>query len=80
MVALSWFSPASDRQTHQTSALHSSIWTSLGAARPYASVAARLIAEGADLALPPEALKVTLEPKGGNSAPSWPLVVTWLNC
>jgi RNA polymerase sigma-70 factor (ECF subfamily) len=52
-------------------------WLSLGTALPDASGGTRLIVEGPLLALPPEALQVTLEPAGGSSAPGEAVVLRW---
>jgi anti-sigma-K factor RskA len=76
-LTLSKFPPAPTGQTYQAWALHQGIWTSLGTVQPDANGNARLIAEGPTLVVLPEAIKVTLEPTGGSSAPSGPVVTAW---
>jgi RNA polymerase sigma-70 factor (ECF subfamily) len=77
VVTFSHFPPAPAGQTYQAWTLHQGVWTSLGAVQPDASGGARLIAEDPRLAVLPEALQVTVEPDGGSTAPSGPVVVAW---
>jgi anti-sigma-K factor RskA len=56
---------------------HEGTWVSLGTAMPGADGKARIVAQGAALVAPAEALQVTLEPSPGSRAPSGPLVIAW---
>lgn len=76
VMTLSNFPPAPPGQTYQAWVLHRGTWTSLGTARPDAHGGARLIAEGPDLAVLPEAIQVTQEPGKGSAVPSGPVVVS----
>lgn len=79
VLTLSYLPPAPAGRTYQVWALFDGAWTSLGSAKQDASGGARLIliAEGPALARPPEAVQVTLEPAGGSSIPTGPLVIAW---
>ncbi len=77
VLALHNFSPASQGQTYQGWVLHLGKWISLGTVLPDANGNAVLIAENPGLAVAPEAIEVTLEPAGGNPAPTGPVVITW---
>jgi RNA polymerase sigma factor (sigma-70 family) len=77
VLTLSKFPAAPTGQTYQAWVLHQGVWTSLGTAQPDANGTARLIAEGPTLAVLPEAIEVTLEPTGGSTTPSGPVVVEW---
>jgi RNA polymerase sigma-70 factor (ECF subfamily) len=69
--------PAPAGQAYQAWVHHPDGWTSLGLVRPDAQGSARLIVEGAALAVPPDALQLTLEPAGGRPAPGGPAFVRW---
>jgi hypothetical protein len=56
---------------------HASHWTSLGIAKPDATGSARLIAEGPELATPPDAVQVTSEPDDGRQTPMASGVLIW---
>jgi Anti-sigma-K factor rskA len=56
---------------------YASHWTSIGIARPDATGSARLIAEGPELATPPDALQVTREPDDGSQTPMVSGVLIW---
>ena len=77
VMTFSNFPPAPAGRVYQAWALRNGTWTSLGTIRPDANGSARLIAEGPDLAVPPEAIQVTLEPGAGSAAPSGPVVIAW---
>jgi RNA polymerase sigma-70 factor (ECF subfamily) len=77
VMTLSHFAPAPAGQIYQAWVLHQGVWTSLGTVQPDAGGGARLIAEGSRLAVLPEAIQVTLEPSGGSTTPSGPIVVAW---
>jgi RNA polymerase sigma factor (sigma-70 family) len=77
VMTFSKLAPAPPGRTYQTWARHGDRWTSLGAVLPDRDGAARLIAESPALAVLPEALEVTLEPRSGSDAPSGPVVVAW---
>jgi len=77
VLSLSHFPPAPAGQIYQGWVRHEGTWTSLGTGQPDVEGNAHLIAEGPKLAVPPEALQVTLEPVGGSPAPSGPVVIAW---
>jgi RNA polymerase sigma-70 factor (ECF subfamily) len=77
VMTFSNFPPAPAGRVYQAWALRSGTWTSLGTVQPDANGSARLIAEGPDLALPPEAIQVTPEPGVGGAAPSGPALIAW---
>jgi RNA polymerase sigma factor (sigma-70 family) len=77
VMTLSNFPLAPRGETYQAWVRHGGSWTSLGTAQPDANGSARLIAEVPELATPPEAVEVTLEPSGGSAQPSGPMVVVW---
>ena len=70
------FPPAPQGETYQAWARRGQSWISLGTARPDAAGDARLIIEGPEVAVLPDALEVTREPAGGSRAPSGPVVVS----
>jgi hypothetical protein len=78
VVTLSHFPPAPAGETYQAWARHGATWMSLGTAEPDATGGARLIPEDPALAALPDALEVTLEPRGGSPAPGARIVVSWL--
>lgn len=57
--------------------LHEGRWTLLAIVYPDARGSALLIVESPALAVPPEAVKVTLEPAGHGSEPTGPAVIQW---
>jgi RNA polymerase sigma-70 factor (ECF subfamily) len=57
--------------------LHNGAWIALGTASPDADGKARIVAENDAVALPPEALRVTLEPSSGSIAPLGRTVLAW---
>ncbi len=77
VVTLSKFPAPSPGETYQAWARRGTTWISLGTARPDADGSARLIAEAPALATLPDAVTVTVEPRGGSSAPSGRVVVAW---
>jgi len=77
VLSLSHFPLAPAGQIYQGWVLHEGRWTSLGMVQPDVNGNAHLIAEGPELAVPPEAVQVTLEPVGGSLAPSGRVVITW---
>jgi RNA polymerase sigma-70 factor (ECF subfamily) len=62
--------------TYQARVRHGDQWTALGTFAVGKDGNARLIAENAVLSMPPDAVEITLEPSGGSSAPSTP-VLAW---
>ncbi len=77
VLSLSHFPPAPAGQIYQGWVLHEGMWTSLGTVQPDVNGNAHLIAEGPGLAVPPEAVQVTLEPVAGSPAPSGSVVIAW---
>ena len=64
-------------RAYQAWVRHADRWTSLGTFTPDADGGARLIAEDAALASPPDAVEITVEPAAGSQAPSGPVVLLW---
>ncbi len=79
VLALERFPAAPEGKTYQGWALHNGKWISLGTINPDANGKGILIGEGPDLATPPEAVQVTLEPAGGSSIPTGPVIIAWPN-
>ena len=77
VVTFSEFPPAPAGQIYQAWARHGASWTSLGTVLPDTG-GARLTAESPALAALPDALEITLEPRGGSAAPTGPVVVAWV--
>ncbi len=77
VLGLSHFPPAPAGKIYQGWVLHEGTWTSLGTVQPDVDGNAHLIAEGPELAVPPEAVQVTLEPGGGSPAPRGSVVIAW---
>ncbi len=62
---------------YQAWAGHGGQWTSLGTFTTAADGTARVIAENPALATTPDAVQITLEPTGGSSSPTGPVVLSW---
>ena len=77
IVTFSSFPPAETGRTYQAWVRHGSVWTSLGTVEPDANGGARLIAEDARLAAPPDGVQVTIEPTGGSRTPTGRVVAEW---
>lgn len=79
VLTLSHLPPVPEGRIYQGWVLSDGTWTSLGTAHPDAGGGTRLllIAEGPELAVPPEAVQVTLEPLGGSPTPSGGVVIAW---
>jgi len=77
VVTFSKFPPAPAGQIYETWARHGATWTSLGSVAPDAEGSGRLISEDGALAMLPDELKVTIEPRAGSAAPSGRVVVAW---
>ena len=69
VLSLSHLPVAPQGFVYQAWLLHDGVWTSLGTVVPDADGKARIVAEGEAVALPLEALRVTLEPSPGSAAP-----------
>jgi RNA polymerase sigma-70 factor (ECF subfamily) len=78
VVNFSKLHPAPTGTTYQAWVRHERTWTSLGTVQPDAGGSARLIAEDAMLAILPDELEVTLEPRNGSTTPSERVVVAWM--
>jgi hypothetical protein len=76
-MIFSHFPLAPAGHTYQAWVRHQGTWASLGTVQPDPMGNARLIAEGPALVVLPEAIQVTLEPVGGSTVPSGPVVVVW---
>ena len=77
VVTFSKFPPAPAGQIYQTWARHEATWTSLGSVAPDAEGSGRLISEDGALAVLPDELKVTIEPRAGSAVPRGRVVVAW---
>lgn len=77
VVTLSNFPPAPDGFVYQAWARRGARWISLGTAAPDREGRARLIAEHAALAEPPDEIRVTLEKAGGSLAPAGPVQIVF---
>jgi hypothetical protein len=62
---------------YQAWLLHDGVWISLGTALPDAGGRARIVAEDQAIAFPPEALRLTLEPRSGSAAPQGRTILAW---
>jgi RNA polymerase sigma-70 factor (ECF subfamily) len=65
-------------RAYQAWVRHAGRWTSLGTFTPDADGGARLIAEDAALASPPDVVEITVEPAAGSPTPSGPVILLWL--
>lgn len=77
VLSLSHLPPLAAGQAYQGWARIDGVWVSLGSGAPGADRRARIIAEGAELARPADAVQVTREPASGSSAPAGPAVILW---
>jgi anti-sigma-K factor RskA len=77
VLTLSKFPAAPRGQTYQVWVRHGERWTALGTVEPDADGSGRLIAESPALASLPDAVEITLEPRGGASTPSSRVIVSW---
>jgi len=77
VLSLSNLAPAPAGQSYQAWLRHEGTWVWLGEALPGADGKARIVAQGAALAAPPEALQVTLEAVAGGAEPHGPVVIAW---
>lgn len=77
IVTFSKFPPAPAGTTYQAWARCGGTWISLGTVEPDENGAARSIAENDALAMPPDAVRVTIEPQGGSPAPGSRIVAAW---
>jgi RNA polymerase sigma factor (sigma-70 family) len=76
VLTFDMFSPAAEGKTYQAWARRGQSWVSLGTVRPDARGDARVIIEGPEVAVLPDALQVTLEPAGGSAIPTGPVIVS----
>jgi len=77
VLTLSRFAAAPEGRVYQGWARHGSRWTSLGTALPDPGGKARLIAEDPAFSARPDAVEVTVEPRGGSLQPTGPVVAAW---
>ncbi|HEX5501050.1 MAG TPA: sigma-70 family RNA polymerase sigma factor [Thermomicrobiales bacterium] len=77
VINLEHFAPAPAGKVYQAWVRRGGTWFSLGTAHLDADGYALLIAQGDELASPPDALEVTLEPAGGSKTPTGPVIVSW---
>jgi RNA polymerase sigma-70 factor (ECF subfamily) len=64
-------------RVYQAWVRHGEIWTVLGVLQPSTDGRARLIAENAALAAPPDAVEITLELEGSIQQPSGAVILAW---
>lgn len=77
VLALHNFPQAPVGKVYQGWVLHNGVWISLGIGSPDASGNGFLIGENPALAVPPDAIQVTVEPAGGSRVPTGPAIITW---
>lgn len=77
VLTISHVRPAPRGQAYRGWVRYQGAWTSLGVLRPDGRGSARLIAEGPELAVMPDAVEVTLEAAPAGAAPHGPVVVRW---
>ncbi len=78
VITLSRFPAAPAGQTYQVWVRHGTSWTSLGAVQPDADGSGRLIADSPELALSPDGIQVTLEPRAASATPGTQVIVAWI--
>ncbi len=79
VLTLSYLAPAPRGYEYRAWASHGGRWTLLGRAQLDNDGRSLIIAEGPELATPPDQLQVTLEPLGTPHAPNGPPVIVWPN-
>ena len=77
VMTFSNFPPPPVGRSYQAWVRHGAVWTPLGTARPNAAGAARLIAEGAAFARPPDAVVLTVEGTAAGREPQGPVLIRW---
>jgi len=77
VVTFSSFAAAPANTTYQVWVRHGATWTSLGTVEPDVTGSARVISEDPALAVLPDAVEVTLEPRAGSATPGERVVVAW---
>jgi RNA polymerase sigma-70 factor (ECF subfamily) len=75
VLTVEHFPPAPSGETYQAWVRHGRTWISIGAVRPDAAGAARLIVDGAAVTPLPDAVEITREPARGSPSPQGPVVV-----
>lgn len=75
IIAIDNFAPPPAGKVYQAWVRHGSEWLSLGTITPEANGRGVLIAQGPDLAIAPDAIEVTLEPAGGSTVPTGPVII-----
>jgi RNA polymerase sigma-70 factor (ECF subfamily) len=77
VLNLSRFPAAPSGQTYQAWVRHGTRWTALGTAQVDADGNGRLIVESPALAVLPDGVEVTLEPRAGTTTPGAHVIVAW---
>jgi RNA polymerase sigma-70 factor (ECF subfamily) len=77
VMTFSNFAPEPAGRVYRAWALFQGRWVALGNVHPDSRGSDMLVVEDPALAVPPEAVKVTLEPVGAVSAPTGPTVIRW---
>jgi RNA polymerase sigma-70 factor (ECF subfamily) len=77
VTTFSRFRPAPTGQVYRAWGMFDGRWHLLGTVHPDAGGSDLLISEGSHLAIPPTAVKVTLEPADSSTAPTGPTVIAW---
>jgi len=77
VLSLSHLTVPASGFVYQAWLLHDGAWVSLGTALPDVDGKARIVAQDGAVAFLPEALRVTLEPKSGSTAPRGQTVLEW---
>lgn len=76
VLTLSYFAPTPDGRVYQVWARYGGVWQSLGFAKPDGNGHTLLVVDQRATGAP-DALQVTLEPKGGSASPGTQVVVAW---
>jgi RNA polymerase sigma-70 factor, ECF subfamily len=77
VIALHFFPQAPSGRTYQAWVRTGGRWTSMGTAAVGADGYSVLVGEGDAFRQIPDAIEVTVEPRGGSRAPSGPPVISW---
>ncbi len=77
ILAIHSFPPAPAGKSYQAWVLSGGTWTSLGIGTPDTAGDAVIVAEGAAFRALPDAVRVTVEPRGGSRQPSGPVIIEW---
>jgi RNA polymerase sigma-70 factor (ECF subfamily) len=77
IVTLSSFPALEAGRTYQAWVRRDGTWIGVGTLMPDANGNGRLIVERPELAVPPAAVQITIEPNGGSATPTGAIVASW---